>query len=70
MSFSSFELIDQSRPILVFGSDGQVGKALRGYLSELKASVVYLGRGECDLSNESSISQVLNKYQPQVIINS
>jgi dTDP-4-dehydrorhamnose reductase len=69
MSFSSFELLDHSRPILVFGRDGQVGKALQVCLKDLKTPSVFLGRDECDLANEDSIRQVLNRYQPQVIIN-
>jgi dTDP-4-dehydrorhamnose reductase len=69
MSYSSFELLDQSKPILVFGRDGQVGKALQICLRDLKMPVVFLGRSDCDLSNEASIRDVLNRYQPQVIIN-
>lgn len=69
MSFSSFELLDQTRLILVFGRDGQVGKALQVCLKDIKAPVVFLGRSDCDLSSESSITKVLKKYQPQVIIN-
>lgn len=69
MSFSSFELLDNSKPILVFGRDGQVGKALQVCLKDLKTPAVFLGRDECDLVNEDAIRQVLNRYQPQVIIN-
>jgi dTDP-4-dehydrorhamnose reductase len=69
MSYSSFELLDHSKPIVVFGRDGQVGRALQVCLKDLKAPVVFLGRTDCDLSNELSIRDVLNRYQPQVIIN-
>lgn len=69
MSYSSFELLDHSKPILVFGRDGQVGRALQVCLKDLKSPVVFLGRSDCDLSNEVSIKEVLNRYQPQVIIN-
>jgi dTDP-4-dehydrorhamnose reductase len=69
MSYSSFELLDHSKPILIFGRDGQVGRALQVCLKDLKAPVVFLGRSDCDLSNEFSIRDVLNRYQPQVIIN-
>ncbi len=69
MSYSSFELLDHGKPILVFGRDGQVGRALQVCLKDLKTSVVFLGRSDCDLSNELSIREVLNRYQPQVIIN-
>jgi dTDP-4-dehydrorhamnose reductase len=69
MSYSSFELLDHSRPILVFGRDGQVGRALQACLKNLKVPAVFLGRADCDLTSESSIVEVLNRYQPQVIIN-
>jgi dTDP-4-dehydrorhamnose reductase len=69
MSYSSFELLDQSKPILVFGRDGQVGRALQVCLKDLKVPVVFLGRSDCDLTNEMSIRDALNHYQPQVIIN-
>jgi dTDP-4-dehydrorhamnose reductase len=69
MSFSSFELLDHSKPILVFGCDGQVGKALQVCLKDLKVPAVFVGRSECDLANEDEIRQVLNRYQPQVVIN-
>ena len=69
MSYSSFELLDHSKPIVVFGRDGQVGRALQVCLKDLKTPVVFLGRSDCDLSNQLSIREVLNRYQPQVIIN-
>jgi dTDP-4-dehydrorhamnose reductase len=69
MSFSSFKLLDHSKPILVFGRDGQVGKALQVCLKDLKTPAVFVGRTECDLANEDAIRQMLNRYQPQVIIN-
>jgi dTDP-4-dehydrorhamnose reductase len=69
MSYSSFELLDHSKPIVVFGRDGQVGRALQVCLKDLKTPVVFLGRSDCDLANELSIREVLNRYQPQVIIN-
>jgi dTDP-4-dehydrorhamnose reductase len=69
MSYSSFELLDHSRPIVVFGRDGQVGKALQVCLKDLKVPAVFLGRNDCDLSSEVAIIEVLNRYQPQVILN-
>jgi dTDP-4-dehydrorhamnose reductase len=69
MLFSSFDFLDHNRPILVFGRDGQVGRALQVILSDLELQAVYLGRSDCDISNGSFIAQVLNKYQPQIIIN-
>ena len=69
MSYSSFEILDHGRPILVFGRDGQVGRALQVCLKDLKIPAVFLGRTDCDLTSESSLVEVLNRYQPQVVIN-
>jgi dTDP-4-dehydrorhamnose reductase len=69
MSYSSFELLDHGKHIVVFGCDGQEGRALQVCLKDLKVPVVFLGRSDCDLSNETSIRDLLNRYQPQVIIN-
>ncbi len=69
MSYSSFELLDHSRPIVVFGRDGQVGRALQICLNDLNVPAVFLGRADCDLTSESSIVEVLNHCQPKVIIN-
>jgi dTDP-4-dehydrorhamnose reductase len=54
---------------VVFGCDGQVGRALQICLQDLKVPIFFLGRSDCDLSSEISIREVLNRYQPQVIIN-
>ncbi len=59
----------QSHPILVFGKDGQVGRSLQKLFKEFHLPVVFVGRSECDLRSESAIIQVLNHYQPQVLIN-
>lgn len=69
MSFSSFNLFDSGTNILVFGKDGQVGRALQNCFADLRISAVFLGRAECDLSNETSIREALNRYQPHIIIN-
>lgn len=64
-----FEFSDHSGPILVFGCDGQIGRALRLCLRDIKESVFFIGRSECDLSCPTTINDVLNRYQPQIIIN-
>ncbi len=69
MSYSSFIQPDCRQHILVFGRDGQVGRALQIYLQDLKVPAVFLGRADCDLTNELAIIEVLNHYQPHVIIN-
>ena len=59
--------------ILVFGKDGQLGKAFKVLLDQLPASanlnVAYLGRSECDLSKESDVLAVLNNAKANLIIN-
>ena len=61
--------------ILVFGKDGQLGKAfqaeLDGRSSDLLAKpiVQYVGRSECDLANEVALGELLKQFEPQFIIN-
>ena len=61
--------------ILVFGKDGQLGKAfhavLAEYLSALvdKPNIQYLGRSECDLSNTIALIALLHQFKPNLIIN-
>ncbi len=69
MSDTSLKPLDSNKPILVFGRDGQVGRALQSCFKASKMPVVFLGRSDCDLSDDLSIIEVLNHYQPQVILN-
>ncbi|QWE28944.1 dTDP-4-dehydrorhamnose reductase [Polynucleobacter sp. AM-7D1] len=61
--------------ILVFGKDGQLGKTFQEVLGRLGSALIaklviqYVGRSECDLSNEEALNQLLNQFQPQFIIN-
>ena len=61
--------------ILVFGKDGQLGKAFQEELGKLAATLLskpiiqYVGRSECNLADEEVLSQLLNQVQPQLIIN-
>ena len=59
----------QSQPILVFGKDGQVGRSLQQLFKEFHLPVVFVGRAECDLADDTAIIQTLNHYQPKIIIN-
>jgi len=59
--------------ILVFGKDGQLGKAfqrlLEGeYFSEHN-QVHYIGRDQCDLVKPDAINDLLNQFKPDLIIN-
>jgi dTDP-4-dehydrorhamnose reductase len=61
--------LNQATKVLVFGKDGQVGRALQECFKHLDVPVVFLGREDCDLSNEVALNELLNHYQPQIIIN-
>ena len=59
--------------ILVFGKDGQLGKAFKALFDQRPAStnlhVTYLGRAECDLSKEEEVLAQLNTAKADLIIN-
>lgn len=59
--------------ILVFGKDGQLGKAFKVLLDRLpkaaKAQVSYLGRAECDLANAAAVQSHLKQSGAHLIIN-
>jgi dTDP-4-dehydrorhamnose reductase len=61
--------------ILVFGKDGQLGKAFQVLLNSLlpaltdKPNIQYVGRSECDLADPTALSTLLNELQPKLIIN-
>jgi dTDP-4-dehydrorhamnose reductase len=59
--------------ILVFGKDGQLGKAFRAVFDANKLgelhSITYVGRTECDLANADAITALLNEIKPSLIIN-
>jgi len=59
--------------ILVFGKDGQLGKAFKAVFDERKLEklhrISYVGRTECDLSNPDAVTALLNQIKPDLIIN-
>jgi dTDP-4-dehydrorhamnose reductase len=58
--------------ILVFGKDGQLGKAFKAIFSkraEQQHRIEYVGRAECDLANTDAITELLNQAKPDLIIN-
>jgi dTDP-4-dehydrorhamnose reductase len=59
--------------ILVFGKDGQLGKAFQNLFQKaplsLGDSIQYIGRNQCDLSNAIALSSLLTASQPDLIIN-
>ena len=61
--------------ILIFGKDGQLGRAFHVLLDSLlpswvkRPNIQYVGRAECDLTNAVALNDLLNQFQPQLIIN-
>lgn len=61
--------------ILVFGKDGQLGRAFHALLdAQLSTSlddkkIQYVGRSKCDLADFVTLKALLNQFQPQLIIN-
>lgn len=61
--------------ILVFGKDGQLGRALQNILqaeSQLhlaNTKVLFLGRADCDLSDTHKLEEIIESHQPSSIIN-
>ena len=59
--------------ILVFGKDGQLGKAFKAVFDERKLEklhrICYVGRAECNLVNPDAITTVLNQIKPDLMIN-
>lgn len=59
--------------ILIFGKDGQLGKAFRSlFESTTQASdahIQYVGRSDCDLSQADAVKQCLIDSKPDLIIN-
>jgi dTDP-4-dehydrorhamnose reductase len=59
--------------ILVFGKDGQLGKAFQNLFQTVPLAsgptIQYMGRNQCDLSNTAALSDLLNSSKPDLIIN-
>ena len=53
--------------ILVFGKYGQVARSLQNFFNDSEAT--FLSTDEADFSNPPSLSAVLDKYNPQIVIN-
>lgn len=58
--------------ILVFGKDGQLGRAFQSVFTDQKLGehrIHYVGRAQCDLSNANTITNLLRETKPNLIIN-
>jgi dTDP-4-dehydrorhamnose reductase len=59
--------------ILIFGKDGQLGKAFKAVFDASKLGelhqITYVGRAECDLSDADAITALLDELEPNLMIN-
>jgi len=59
--------------ILVFGKDGQLGKAFQSVFEANKLGelhhIRYVGRAQCDLGDEHALTALMQKVKPNLIIN-
>ena len=59
--------------ILVFGKDGQLGRAFRNLFNSLsvpkEVNIQYVGRAECDVSDSKELEVLLINKKPNLIIN-
>jgi dTDP-4-dehydrorhamnose reductase len=59
--------------ILIFGKDGQLGRAFKTIFDaknlESMHRIDYVGRSQCDLGISTSIDEILDHYQPDLMIN-
>lgn len=59
--------------ILVFGRDGQLGRAFKSFFDAKKMGelhcIHYFGRLDCNLENPREIQEALKSYKPHLIIN-
>jgi len=59
--------------ILIFGKDGQLGKAFKAIFDKSKLGelhrIQYIGRSECDLANPDAVAILLDEHKPNLIIN-
>ena len=55
--------------ILIAGGDGQLGKSLHAAIQAMSYQSSALSREELDLTNMSSVNEVVNYLKPDVVIN-
>lgn len=61
--------IPETRPVLIIGRNGTLGKAFARVCEERCLNYILLGRTECDISNPASIAQAIETFRPWSIIN-
>ena len=59
----------ESSKILVFGSSGQLGSALKAASIGTERNIVFLESKDCDVTNKSMVKNMINQHSPDTIIN-
>ena len=65
----ALEHIECPMKIVVFGKDGQVGKALQALARSSEATWSFVGRAEVDLREAQTIRDYLERNKPDLVIN-
>jgi dTDP-4-dehydrorhamnose reductase len=55
--------------IVIFGSDGQLAKALQAQLSNQDKAFVAFNKKQCDITNYLQLREVFAVYKPKIVIN-
>jgi dTDP-4-dehydrorhamnose reductase len=63
------ETFKAKKMILIAGGDGQLGKALSAAARSMFYSSTALGRKELDITNKSSVKDVVKSINPDIVIN-
>jgi dTDP-4-dehydrorhamnose reductase len=61
--------VDDSRPILIFGKTGTLGKAFARLCTDRAISYRLLGREDADITNQDQIENTIRQHNPWAIIN-
>ena len=62
-------MTNYSRKILITGSDGQIGNALRAHADAKKFQVIACNRNQMDITEMSAIEKAIAAFSPDMIIN-
>lgn len=55
--------------IVIFGSDGQLAKALQAQFSNKDKAFVVFNKKQCDITNYLQLKEVFAAYKPKIVIN-
>ncbi len=53
--------------VVIFGKNGNLGREMIRTFSHQE--VIGLGRSECDITDKSQVTEILNHYKPEIVVN-